>query len=219
MTKPSSRRTRRGAEAPYRKGDRREAAILDHLERLIESDPLTAISVDDIANGAGISRSTLYFYFASRSEAFAALLSRTLDEFAEPDIESVLDDAPAEVAGGIFEHTLRVWREHGAVLRRAVENLNDPEIARLWQESISGIIATLARWIEHGRASGRAVDTGVEPAEVAEAVCWMLERGFYQLFCREHAKADEERKVATFTTILLNSAGFTTGTSGQVATG
>lgn len=208
MTKPTSRRARRRSEAPYRKGDQRETAVLDHLERLIESVPLTAISVDGMAKGAGISRSTLYFYFASRSEVFAALLRRTLDEFLEPDLESLHDDAPAEVATRIFEHSRRVWREHGPVLRRAVESLDDPEIAGPWQESISVTVTQVARWIEHGRATGRAVDTGVDAVEVAEAVCWMMERGFYQLFCREHTDADEERKVAAFASILLRSAGF-----------
>ena len=44
-------------------GDDRELAILSTAERLLAERPRSAISVDDLARGAGISRPT--FYFAS----------------------------------------------------------------------------------------------------------------------------------------------------------
>jgi TetR/AcrR family transcriptional regulator, ethionamide resistance regulator len=39
-------------------GDEREQAILATAERLLENRPFAAISVDDLAKGAGLSRPT-----------------------------------------------------------------------------------------------------------------------------------------------------------------
>lgn len=213
MDEAISRRARRAEAAPPRKGDIREAAILNSLEELLEGAALTAISIDEIAKGAGISRPTLYFYFASRSEVFAALLRRTLTEFTRPNRAELTtsDHPPHLVVSEVLGHILRSWREHGTVLCRAVEALDDPSIDQLWQEAMSTTITLLAAWIGRSRAQGTAIDTGTDPFETAEALAWMVERGYYQLFRREHSKSEEERKTAVFTSMVLLSAGFREG--------
>lgn len=209
ISTPSSRRADRGTEAPYRRGNRRETAILDSLEELLETKPLAAITNDDIAKGAGISRPTLYFYFSSRSEAFVALLSRTLTELSAPPRElfRASDRSPKDEIVGLLRHVLRSWQEHGTVLSRAVEAAEDPAVNHIWQESMAINVAILSDWIRRGRAEGKATDTGDNPDELAEALAWMVERGYYQLFRREHSRIDQERQVETFATILLRSTG------------
>ena len=64
-------------------GDDREQAILATAERLLEERPLHEISVDDLARGAGISRPTFYFYFASKDAVLLTLLDRVVDEARE----------------------------------------------------------------------------------------------------------------------------------------
>src|SRR3954464_15979890 len=72
-------RSRPGARSrrPARpSGDDRELAILTTCEKLLAEKPLSAVSVDDLARGAGISRPTFYFYIASKDAVLLSLLDR-----------------------------------------------------------------------------------------------------------------------------------------------
>src|SRR5207248_11581246 len=55
----------RGRRSARTSGDERERAILQTAEELLRERSLTDIAVDEPARGAGISRSTFYFYFPS----------------------------------------------------------------------------------------------------------------------------------------------------------
>ncbi|HKT02116.1 MAG TPA: TetR/AcrR family transcriptional regulator, partial [Rugosimonospora sp.] len=63
-----------------RKGDLREQAILDTAWRLLAVKPASTITVDELAAGAELSRSSFYFYFDSRDAAITALAARTAGE-------------------------------------------------------------------------------------------------------------------------------------------
>src|SRR3954454_18377559 len=70
----------RGRRSARPTGDDREAAILATAEQLLGERPLTEVSVDDLARGAGISRPTFYFYFRSRDAVLLTLLDRVVAE-------------------------------------------------------------------------------------------------------------------------------------------
>src|SRR4051794_41231086 len=70
----------RGRRSVRPSGDDRELAILTTAERLLSERPLSSISVDDLARGAGISRPTFYFYFASKDAVLLTLLDRVVAE-------------------------------------------------------------------------------------------------------------------------------------------
>src|SRR5829696_9507198 len=72
-TRAPKGRGRRGARAI---GDDRERAILETAEQLLEERPLSEISVDDLAKGAGISRPTFYFYFPSKDAVVLTIVER-----------------------------------------------------------------------------------------------------------------------------------------------
>src|SRR3954466_3767735 len=61
-----------------RKGDLREAAILDAAERQLSDRGADRITVETIATAAGITRGALYFYFGSKNDVLAALVERTV---------------------------------------------------------------------------------------------------------------------------------------------
>src|SRR5262245_32924988 len=73
----------RGRRAARASGDDRERAILETAERLLEERPLSEISVDDLAKGAGISRPTFYFYFPSKDAVVLTIIDRLVAEAAE----------------------------------------------------------------------------------------------------------------------------------------
>ncbi|MGO8962516.1 MAG: TetR/AcrR family transcriptional regulator, partial [Mycobacterium sp.] len=89
MTTVSSGRTTRGRRSARPSGDDRELAILTTAERLLEQRPLTDISVDDLAKGAGLSRPTFYFYFPSKDAVLLTLCERVIVE-ADSALESMV---------------------------------------------------------------------------------------------------------------------------------
>ena len=78
VTTAAAGRTSRGRRRARPSGDDRELAILATAERLLEERPLTDISVDDLAKGAGLSRPTFYFYFSSKDAVLLTLLDRVI---------------------------------------------------------------------------------------------------------------------------------------------
>ncbi|MEU3018301.1 MULTISPECIES: TetR/AcrR family transcriptional regulator [unclassified Nocardiopsis] len=212
-TPPPPRRAARGTRAPYERGDQREAQILDSLDELLRTTPLTGISVDHIAKGAGISRPTLYFYYRSRSEVFVALLRRTLAELSTPP-QDLVDAAPeltprAEIAA-LLRHVLRSWQDHGAVLRAVVEAADDPAADAVWRQAMEAYAHFLEGWIERHRAQGTAVDTGDDPADLAAALTWMVERNNYRRFrAGTPTGAEIDRHLDTLTGIVLRAIGIT----------
>ena len=107
------------------KGDLKEQAILETCERLLSDRPLSDITVDELAAGAGISRPSFYFYFESKDALLRALVEGIADEMyreSERWLERS-DDPPAEIALRSFEASARLWHEHGPVLRAANRGL------------------------------------------------------------------------------------------------
>jgi AcrR family transcriptional regulator len=70
----------RGRRSARPSGDGREAAILATAEPLLDERPLSAIPVEDLARGAGISRPTFHFYLGSKDDVLLTLLDRVVAE-------------------------------------------------------------------------------------------------------------------------------------------
>ena len=160
------------------KGDQREQAILDAAEALLERERAEPMTVESIAKGAGILRGSLYFYFGSKQEVLAALVARTVAQLYLDD-QSTDPGAPVrDIVRRAVENTARTWREHGTVMRAAVEfSAEVPEIARLWQATIANNTAAMARVLVAAGLSEQDGPTGA--AALAHALCWMTERNFY----------------------------------------
>src|ERR1700722_19737602 len=72
----------RGRRSARAAGDEREQAILRTAEQLLAERSLAEISVDDLAQGAGLSRSAFYFYFASKDAVVLTLVDRMVQQSA-----------------------------------------------------------------------------------------------------------------------------------------
>lgn len=207
MAKEPSRRAQRRRDAGPRKGDVREAEILDALERLLASRPFAELTMDDIARQAGLSRSALYFYFASKEAALAGLhermyeaMSRTTDPLTEAG------DATEATMRRAIEEVGRNWREHRHALRTFHETaMVSPDFGEQWRDRLHGHVTVLAGLVEGERAAGRA-EPGPPPAEaVASAWFWMLESQFYELFRRHHTRVEENDLVDTLTVLWVRA--------------
>jgi len=198
-----SARGRRGTE---RKGDLRERAILDTCETLLADKGYDPMTVADIAQGAGITRGALYFYFGSKQEVVAALVARTVEHLWERSRVAAAADEPRAAIAEAIRRTVELWNEHGLVMRTAIDlSLTVPEIGELWNRTADLFIAAITAVLE--RAGVPAGDEPEQASAMARALCWMIERTFY------HASRESPEKLrsaaSTCEHLWLISAGLT----------
>jgi AcrR family transcriptional regulator len=174
---------RRRSAAPS-KGDLRELKILEVLEDLLAVKSFDALTTNDIAERAGLSRASMYFYFSSKQEALVALFAKTVETLREKS-RAAADDpaAPRDAIATAVYRTRDRWREHGLMMRVAIDQSSAiPEVGALWTETADIFIDAIAAIMV--RAGVPAHDGPDGARALARAVCWMIERTFY------HASAD-----------------------------
>ena len=195
---------RRRSAAP-RKGDLREKAILDVTETLLATQGLESFTMSDIAQGAGLSRGSMYFYFGSKREVVTALVARTVEALREKSREAATDPRdPREAIATAMHRTREIWLEHGLVMRVAIDQAASvPEIDALWTGTAEIFIDAITAVLER---AGTPADTGPRGAAAqAHALCWMIERSFYHA---SKVSADELRAASvTCENIWLRVAG------------
>lgn len=191
-----SKPTRRRTTMP-RKGDVREQAILDTAERLLGEQGYEAMTIADIASGAGITRGALYFYFGSKQDVITALVARTVEALREKSRSAAHDAARGEHAiDEAMARTEALWRQHGVVMRAAIDLASSvPEIDTLWTDTADIFIDAITEILLHmGSATPEA---NHDTAAMAQALCWMIERSFYQGSRISNAELTRTRKACT----------------------
>lgn len=179
LVMPTQSQPRRRTAAPT-KGDRREQAILDTAERLLAEHGYDAITIADIASGAGITRGSLYFYFGSKEAVVTALVARTVEALRDKSRAAARDAAQGENAiDDAMARTEALWLEHGVVMRAAIDLASSvAEIDTLWAETADIFIEAITEILHHMDPTAR--ERPNVTADIARALCWMIERSFYQ---------------------------------------
>lgn len=197
-----ARRRRRGPS----KGDLKEAAILDTAWQLLAERPMSSITIDDLAGGAGISRSSFYFYFTSRDAVIRALAERTTRELSMAVLEPMRSGGPArDVIASVVANLLARWRTHGPVLR-AMDSLSerDPELLAFWDSISHEVVAELAAAIERERALGRAPQGPPSALDLAWSLTHLYWRSAHQLSLRTEP-LDDSAVAETLTVMTIRS--------------
>jgi AcrR family transcriptional regulator len=204
----TSRRAARRAAGP-RKGERREQAVLDALEQLLEATPFAEITIDDIATQAGISRSSMYFYFASKEDVLSALHQRTYEAMSETMGPLLADEVPvADAMRQAIERVGANWRDHRHALRTFHETaMVAPAFGQEWRQRLEQHVTALTAIIERERAAGRALPAPPSAQAIASGWFWMLEQQFYDLFGRRHTRREEAELVDTLLIVWLRMTG------------
>ncbi|WP_346618778.1 TetR/AcrR family transcriptional regulator [Blastococcus montanus] len=174
----------RGRRPARPSGDDRELAILATAERLLGQRPLAAISVDDLARGAGISRPTFYFYFPSKDAVLLSLLDRVVAE-----ADTAMREAFGSPAAGAREGWARAiaayyetFRVHRALtVAWAEARSTSDEVRRLWSTVFEHWVQRSATAIDAERARG-AAPPGLPARDLAVALTSMNERVLYATF-------------------------------------
>jgi AcrR family transcriptional regulator len=176
-----SRRARRMREAPRRAGDRNEAALLEAARELLLEGEFQDTPIRQIAKQAGISRQGFYFYYQSKEELLAQLVTETLYG-AQTWRESFSDADRSDPAGEIrriMAASVTNWRENREVLRAASEMApRAPVILEHW----TAVAEESADFLADMIVASTTID-GLRDRDAARrmllTLVWMLERNCY----------------------------------------
>ena len=163
-------------------GDSSRDAILDALKRLLVEESLDDLSVAKIITEANTARATFYFYFASKEDAFLALLNDVMAVIV-PRFEAIVADVRRRRSARLREDIaewLLIEDPERAVVRSAVEEW--PRRAELREVYLAGharMVAVLARAIDEDRQA-RFAEDGLPADELADAWIWTMERSWYE---------------------------------------
>jgi TetR/AcrR family transcriptional regulator, ethionamide resistance regulator len=199
---PASRR--RGGPS---KGDLKEIAILDTAWRLLAEKPVAAVTIEELAAGAGISRSSFYFYFDSRDAVVRALAARLSTELRETVVgvatsELSSRDAISTVVAGLLQR----WRLHGPLMQAMdVMAQSDAELRTFWSGVTDAVVTEAADVIERLRAGGTALNGPPTSLDLAWALTHMYWRAGQQASLGPDSAEDDARLVETLTVITLRA--------------
>jgi TetR/AcrR family transcriptional regulator, ethionamide resistance regulator len=168
-----------------------EASVLAATEALLaEGRTFAELPVEEIARRAGMSRPAFYFYFRDKSDL---LMRLTEDGAAELEVAARAwwDEARAAGLRPALERVLRIYRDHGVLLRAVVEtSAYDPTVAEFWRAVVDRFVEGNRRTFAAEQEAGRMPPFAAQ--ETAFALCWMLERACYQRLVRGEDMLVEE---------------------------
>jgi AcrR family transcriptional regulator len=207
-TTPAAVRGRRSARPS---GDDRELAILATAERLLAEKPLAAVSVDDLARGAGISRPTFYFYFRSKDAVLLTLLDRVV---AEADAASAAAFAtvsahpprnPRERWRAMIDAYHSTFRTHRSVtLAAAALRFTNTEARDLWARVSTDWVRACAEAIESERRRG-AAPPGLPARDLSVALNSLNERVLYGTLSGDGPSVAEDDVVDVLLDVWLSA--------------
>lgn len=95
-----------------------------------------------------------------------------------------------------MRRTEDLWREHGVVMRTAIDlAATVPQLDALWKQTADIFVVAITAILEHmGVPAGKGPD---KSAAIAEALCWMIERNFYQASRVSPARLTRARQTCT----------------------
>ncbi|CAM3264536.1 TetR/AcrR family transcriptional regulator [Mycobacterium frederiksbergense] len=204
MTTASPSRGRRAARPS---GDERQQAILDTAARLIQQRSFADISVDDLAKGAGISRPTFYFYFASKEAVLLSLMDPLITR-ADTGFDNAMDSMPTEPHEAIrrgIEIFFSSFGSHPATARAGAEAVNSsPEFRAIWAGLMQKWIGLTAALINAERQRGAAPET-LPALDLATSLNLMNEKMMMATLADDRPSVEHDRVVDTLTHIWLTS--------------
>jgi AcrR family transcriptional regulator len=154
--------------------------LLGSALALAAEGPFREVTVEQIAAGAGISRSAFYLHFGDKHELLLAALDDVAGEIGEHAAGWWSGDGPpAEVVRRAVASLVSLYADNGELLRLVTEVATyDEEVRGRWLTLVNGAIEAAA---EHVRGEQRAglIPRTVQPRPTGEALVWMTERCCY----------------------------------------
>lgn len=150
MPRAVSKRTVKKTSAPKRRrvikrleNDERRAQLLSLGRAAFASNPYDAVSIDDLAKKAKLSKGLFYYYFPTKRELYIAGLQETSQELVDKLVTNVAKEtAPRERAlagvSAYLDHVESQGNAFVALMRGGIGS--DPEVAGVLEKVRTGIL-------------------------------------------------------------------------------
>lgn len=142
---------RRTSNSPKKQGARRRVRLsvedrrrqlLDHGLRAFSERPYDSVSIDEIAEQAGVSRGLLFHYYPTKRDYYVAVLERAAEMLLHRTVEATVGDTPDERLAAGLRAYFRFVDDHGptyaTLLRGGVGS--DPQVQELVERTRRRII-------------------------------------------------------------------------------
>ena len=185
MEAARSQRSQGSRTLPVRRSKRRErtaevrSLVCRALLDLLEESSFGELTVDEIMRRAGVSRSSFYLYFRDKQEVLMLATEEIAERFyAEADRWWHGESGGPALVRDALEGVVAVYRGNASLLAAVTEvSTYDAEVADFWRALIDRFVAATAEHLEREVGEGRMRD--LDPAPVADALVWMVERSCY----------------------------------------
>ena len=173
------------------------AAILDAAEEALATRDFDAASLGVIADLAGLPRSTLYDYFASREAIVAALIEERVPPLVEEFLSLLSGTTSIERLEGFFTATFTMAGKYPKLTTALLGS--GRRIPRSQHGEYVPVADAIHEWIR--RLVDRGVAAGefapIDPAALAEALTDLLAGGIGDIVGRERPQVPVDTVIAT----------------------
>lgn len=135
----------------------KRGAILDAGLALFSRQGLHGTTVEQIARTAAVSKTNLFYYFASKEEVYVGVLSRLLDEWLDPLRALEVESDPIEGIRAYIARKIRFARTHPEASRlfclEVVQGapLLRPELETTLKQLVEAKAGVIRGWIAAGK--------------------------------------------------------------------
>ena len=137
----------------------KRAAIIEAALRTFAERGFHATSLEDVAEAAGVTKGTIYWYFRHKEALLKAIPEQVSPLISRlPDLWGLMDRPPEEVLLMFARTYLATFTNpHAGRLFRTVfaEAPRHPEIAASFTELVSGVLEFVVAYLQHQTALGR----------------------------------------------------------------
>ncbi len=161
--------------------------LLDAAERTVSKRGFCATRISDIAFEAGVSPSSIMYYFDSRQETLVRAMHHANRRTARNFEEQVLEDgesAPSQLAAFLRRSLPGEGSQNDEYLLELdilTHARQHPEFIAIWDEHQGRWIAGLEKIIQEGVAEGSLSISDVTPLSLAQSTLAMIDGFGYQL--------------------------------------
>jgi TetR/AcrR family transcriptional regulator, ethionamide resistance regulator len=197
---PTRSRTRAAA---HKRRAATERAILDATEQMLALQPFRDLTVEDVMNKAGLTRTAFYRYFPDLESVVVRLMEQLVDELRAASAQWLASDDPATQLHESLLQFASVYRDHGRLMQAFYDAAGaGPDLKDLWGATIGELIAPVEAHTQSLMAAGRVE---VEyPVETIRALSVLTDRYLLDVYW----KFDEvpiERPAAVLEQIWLRT--------------
>lgn len=147
-----------------------EHAILQATHGLLQDRSASEVTIADIMDAVGLSRTAFYRYFPDVNTVLVRLLNEVKAKFAVDWIESPDDANFTEVIDADARSAVAQFEEHAAIMRACLDaRTTSPELYAAWLQNVEESVQRTATRIED--LNRRGVTKVSSPEETARALC------------------------------------------------